>query len=698
MPFFQLGLITFLAQTVFIRELMSCTGGNEMILTVMLSLWLGFVAAGSVLSRVRIFGKTQRYTGPVFLLLMLAVQGTFILIRPISTLMQPVTGELLDIPAIFLLVTIVMLPTCILSGILFPLLCRKQAISESDLKRVIRRGYLLESLGFATGGILFIAGIQIVTQQLLLIGITLAVGLYVAFASFHRYRWAVALFALLVASVSFFGYQRINANRYQPECIVDTDDSPYGRLDVTRYNGQENIYLNGQIIGSSGEKRYPEEIAGFCLLQHPNPGRILYIGNLFNGLPHQLSLCESVGRIDVLEVNPLLAQRFQKGIMDDRKLNVQQADPMQYIRNTKQRYDMVIVDESDPQTLALNRYYTIEFIESFRYALEDNLSVIVIALDNGENAMTESQTKMNRIFEKTFSEVFPNYVIIPALRNLFVGSPGRYISCEIDTLVSRSVSLPPQWEIFNEALIFSRCNYLRIGQMAQFEEVKIINSITNPQVYLQSIGIWLEKLGVKWGTSGSKRYKYLLLAVFLLLSVIPAFAFRRAGKNLVGYNLFLVSFITFILQLCLIYLLQARYGTIYLYVALFATFFMAGLSAGFLVSIGRGAYRRLLLLSMIVQASILLTSSSVIPVIVLLIMNFAIAFCEGANLKLLLDRMDSVEQTAAVFYHLDSLGAMVGGLGAGLFLIPVGGIRLTIVFCLVITVAMLVSGVISRKI
>ena len=422
MRFVLLGILTILSQAVFIREMMIRLQGNEIVCAVFLSMWLGLVALGAISTKVGFFAKLRRHIDGLMLLLILLVMLQYVLIEPISRWLEPLSGEMIRVPQLILTALIVLFPICFVDGMLFPLLCHRNSV---------KRGYLLESLGIAVGGILFFPGIRLLPQSILLITIVTLCGFFLPF----RRRWLVWIFLLIAAGSTFYLVRSIQQDRFAPAKWIQSNDSAYGRLDITEENGQRNFYIDGRIGGSTGDNLRAEEIAGFCLLQHPEPKRILYIGNMFSGIPERFSSYPTVQRVDCVDVNPILLDHLESAVPIAR-------DPVQYLRETDARYDLILINQPDPVSLNLNRFYTLEFFTQLSHRLRDSLACVVITLQNGENAMTEPQRNLNRIIDATFEKAFPAHVVIPAAQNLFIGSAGTYISNKLDTLESDSKIAP----------------------------------------------------------------------------------------------------------------------------------------------------------------------------------------------------------------------------------------------------------------
>ena len=65
--------------------------------------------------------------------------------------------------------------------------------------------------------------------------------------------------------------------------LLETLDSPYGRVTLTRASGQLSAFANDALAYET-EGTAAEEFAHLAAVQHPNPGTVLILGGGTEGL------------------------------------------------------------------------------------------------------------------------------------------------------------------------------------------------------------------------------------------------------------------------------------------------------------------------------------------------------------------------------------------------------------------------------
>src|SRR5512134_1267310 len=142
---------------------------------------------------------------------------------------------------------------------------------------------------------------------------------------------------------------------------LETIQSPYQRLEV--YDTQQFgrlFRLDGRLMTSEGEEFfYHECMTHPALLAHPNPESILVIGGGDGGSSEELFKHPSVKRIVMAELDPVVIDiskkwlgTIHKGALDDPRLDIRIGDGFEYVRSTTERFDMIVLDLTDPDTPA----------------------------------------------------------------------------------------------------------------------------------------------------------------------------------------------------------------------------------------------------------------------------------------------------------------------------------------------------------
>jgi len=696
--FIGLGVSSLIGQTVLLRELLIEVQGNEIVFSIYLSLWLFMIAVGSWSGRFFIQKpKPERYITLGFLVLSFLLLLQLFGIRFLGSVLTIVSGQMFSMGNIFLLALVILTPGCLVLGALFPILCSY----IKDVKDPVHEGYVFESIGIVIGGILFALGILFLPhiRLILIVGMINFIILFII--SNKRYLFipmGIFVVAAFFAEPFFINFY---TGKYYPQELQFSRDSKYGRLDVTTENQQMNYYWNGELFAHTDNQEYAAQMVNFVMMQNPDAQKVLLVGGILNGFISEITKYKSLEYIDYLELDKNMIA-FAPHHPDVQYI---QDDPVHYLRTASEKYNVIFVDVPDPTSLLLNRYYTLEF---FRLAQEHFLhksSLLAITLNSGANFMTLELEQLNASVWETFSRIFPYTLVIPSIKNIFIGSDADVLTNNVQELQFRAEEYQSEW--FNAAVIFERCNPLRLQQFFRSVEGKgELNTISDPVAYLSAVTVWTSILDMNitstlaWMKAHSGLLFVLSIIVIILLS-LGASKINKVSHTRIDMQVFLISLVNFVMQLVLLNLFQMQFGNVYFMIFLFTSIFMIGLTAGFIF---RKKIRMnilwLYVINILLAGLIWLLFDALIPGVIYLFFNLLFAFLEGSILSRLLDvkyQKESI-RSGSSFYFLDSLGSMVGGLIVGLLLFPVLGFKTSILVlgCLLI-LNLLVGFLLNRK-
>lgn len=132
-------------------------------------------------------------------------------------------------------------------------------------------------------------------------------------------------------------------SRFQDIAIVDTP--ALGRM----------LVLDGVVQTTvKDEFAYHEMIAHVPLMAHPNPRRVLIIGGGDGGTVREVIKHPTVERVDLVEIDERVIAVCREYLpelsagFDDPRVNIIIADGLEYVKQVRGQYDVVIIDSSDP--------------------------------------------------------------------------------------------------------------------------------------------------------------------------------------------------------------------------------------------------------------------------------------------------------------------------------------------------------------
>ena len=169
---------------------------------------------------------------------------------------------------------------------------------------------------------------------------------------------------------------RVNRHLYSQKSDyqqIDIFDTPeFGRV----------LTLDGNVILTERDEFiYDEMITHVPMSVHPDIKDILVIGAGDGGVVRELARYDTVRRIDLVEMDPLVLQACREYLpenasrLDDSRVHIYYDNALRFIRRCKNQYDLIIVDSTDPFGPS-EGYFTREFYGICYNALhEDGIMV-----------------------------------------------------------------------------------------------------------------------------------------------------------------------------------------------------------------------------------------------------------------------------------------------------------------------------------
>jgi spermidine synthase len=115
------------------------------------------------------------------------------------------------------------------------------------------------------------------------------------------------------------------------------------------------LVLDGVInLTERDEFVYHEMLAHIPLFSHPNPQEVLIVGGGDGGTAREAIKHTGVKRIQVVEIDEevisVSKQHFPSlaGALDHPKVNVRVGDAVEYMKETRERFDIILIDSTDP--------------------------------------------------------------------------------------------------------------------------------------------------------------------------------------------------------------------------------------------------------------------------------------------------------------------------------------------------------------
>ena len=159
--------------------------------------------------------------------------------------------------------------------------------------------------------------------------------------------------------------------------------SPFQTVEVVQTAGHGKLLLiDGMtMVSERDEFVYHEMIAHVPLFLHPRPRRVLVIGGGDGGTVREVLRHPGVERCVLVEIDGLVVEASRKYIpstaakLSDRRAAVLIEDGVKFVRETSERFDVVIVDSTEPFGPAKALFGTAFYKDVKRVLTEDGIVV-----------------------------------------------------------------------------------------------------------------------------------------------------------------------------------------------------------------------------------------------------------------------------------------------------------------------------------
>lgn len=237
------------------------------------------------------------------------------------------------------------------------------------------------------------------------------------------------------------------------------ETSEFQRVEIFESTGLGNVLtLDGLMMTTEKDEFfYHEMISHIPLCAHQNPQNVLVIGGGDGGTVREVLKHECVKSVVLCEIDGLVIEASKKflpsiaGKLDDERVKIHVEDAIEFIKDKKACYDIILIDSTDPMGPG-EGLFTEEFYTNVKESLKPG--GIVCAQSESPFANQKEMKKMYPLLRKVFQHVAPYCGPVPTY-------PAGYWSwafcsediepnADIDT--TRAMQIKEDCKIYNKKL------------------------------------------------------------------------------------------------------------------------------------------------------------------------------------------------------------------------------------------------------
>jgi spermidine synthase len=698
-----IGLISILGQVVLLRELNVSFYGVELIYILSMGIWLFWTAIGAVIGR-RVLFPSLNHIAILFIIFGIALPLDIVFIRSSRLIFGGVPGAYLTFFQQLIVAVISVLPAGLLSGLLFQWTAKAYVTTG----RTLAIAYSIESAGGLIGGLfstLFIMwGIQncsIVFICALASIITPVIVLRGLKTSSLRFL-ATVLTCIFVALLWKASYLDRQMTLWNHPNLLESSDSPYGRITATRLYNQISVFEN-DVLSFETEGTEAEYFCHLAALQHPNSQSVLILGGGIGGLAGEIAKY-APRRIDYVELNPVMLNMVTRYLPDgirrplgEPNVHIIFADPRQYLKKSC-TYDLILIGMPEPSSGQANRFYTREFFQQCSAKLNPG-GILGFRLRAAENLWTKALTGRNASIYNALQSVFPETLFLPGTTNIVTASRAPLLG--VPEVMSRRLQdrkiatrlISPDYIKY----LFTNDRFFKIKDLLKSEKAQP-NTDIRPVCYQYAFIIWLSKFFPRIAEidPSSIMDKVFLkppwsLLLWISLPVI-FLASRFQPKFRYAMLVAVAGFTGMVLETILILYYQVKHGVLYQDIGLLLMSFMAGLAVGAMIinnimlkQVNHQTLSRWHGISLLIGFCFLCASVGISITMNISAGLFQIScllaatgfFVAGIFAYASLHEIEDQKNVISPLYSADLIGGCLGSLIGSMILIPLAGMDLT---------------------
>ncbi len=171
---------------------------------------------------------------------------------------------------------------------------------------------------------------------------------------------------------------------YRIKKTLYSERSDFQQIDMVDTLGYGKMLLNDGLVmvTERDEFAYHDMIAHVPLFVHPDPKKVLVIGGGDGGTIREVLRHKSVEKACLIEIDPCVLEACEKHIpqmasaLKDKRCVVRVEDGVKFVSETKDRFDVIIIDSTDPIGPATPLFGE-EFYKNVKGILKDKNGIVV---------------------------------------------------------------------------------------------------------------------------------------------------------------------------------------------------------------------------------------------------------------------------------------------------------------------------------
>lgn len=230
------------------------------------------------------------------------------------------------------------------------------------------------------------------------------------------------LVAMVLGFVFSFQFSGLLEQMVYADNIIYSEQTPYQRVVVTQNHNDMRLYINGNLQFSTiDEYRYHEPLVQVPLSLVPRPEKVLLLG-AGDGLAVRelLKMEDRITEIHLVDLDSAITNLAKENPLFTRvngyslvhpKVTVFNQDAFNFVQNSPELYNLVIIDLPDPNSASLGKLYSREFYQMVQKVMARD--AVLITQSTSPYFAVLPFWCIHETLKTTFPEVVPMNVYLP---------------------------------------------------------------------------------------------------------------------------------------------------------------------------------------------------------------------------------------------------------------------------------------------
>ena len=180
---------------------------------------------------------------------------------------------------------------------------------------------------------------------------------------------SVVLLVIMAIGIVFSeNISRVIEDGLYRDAVILIEQTPYQKIVVTKHKNDVRLFIDGNCqFSSADEYRYHESLVHIPMLYADKHDKVLILGGGDGLAVRELLKYPDIKQIIMIDLDKGMTDlcrtdkqisNINEGSLNSDKLNIINMDAYQYLKETDELFDVIIVDLPDPNNEALNKLYS----------------------------------------------------------------------------------------------------------------------------------------------------------------------------------------------------------------------------------------------------------------------------------------------------------------------------------------------------